>query len=231
MTELYKYLKYVSMSVELLRSFHPEELLKGRNWAFFEGNLIFFDEASQQYMIAEIQEGNRYSFEDYMSLPEGAPFQLIEGELTFMAAPDFKHQEISGNIYFAIKAYLQNHNLGKVAYSPVDVKLDEKNVVQPDIIFVSIKRSSIIDRYIKGAPDFVVEILSKGNVATDRKKKRKLYGNFGVLEYWIVNPMLENIEIYHNHMGIMFKTETVGKTGRIQSKAIEGFSLDVSKIF
>ncbi|MCB1159662.1 MAG: hypothetical protein H7A25_06575 [Leptospiraceae bacterium] len=76
------------MSDKLLRPFDPEELLGGRNWAFFEGKLIFFDEASQQFLMAEILEGNNYNFEDYLSLPEGAPFQLIEGELTFMAASE-----------------------------------------------------------------------------------------------------------------------------------------------
>ncbi|MCP5500376.1 MAG: Uma2 family endonuclease [Leptospiraceae bacterium] len=219
------------MSAELIRPFEPEELLGGRNWAFFEGKLIFFDEASKQYLMAEIQEGKQYSFEDYMSLPEGAPFQLIEGELIFMAAPEIKHQRISRTIVYAIQTYLLKNNLGELLYSPVDVKLDEKTVVQPDIVFVSIKRSSIIDRLIHGAPDFVVEILSKGNVATDRKKKMKLYGTFGVTEYWIVNPMQENIEVYHNRMGIMFKTKTLDKTGTIHSKAIEGFSLKVSEIF
>jgi Uma2 family endonuclease len=78
--------------------------------------------------------------------------------------------------------------LGKVFFSPIDVYLNDKNVFQPDIIFVSKDRSEIIDwkKGIMGAPDLVIEVLSKGNEKYDLTEKKIVYEVSGVKEYWLL---------------------------------------------
>ena len=104
-------------------------------------------------------------------------------------------------------------------------------MVQPDFLFVSIRRASIIEKKIMGAPDFVIEILSPGNANYDKKHKLGLYGRFLVKEYWIVHPEEEWIEVYHNKAGVLFKQQTARAGDIITSKAIEGFQLAINRVF
>jgi Uma2 family endonuclease len=214
--------------------FHPvnfEELIGGRNFIVYNEQIIFYHEELKQFVITNISPEKKYTATDYMSLPEGAPYQLIEGELIYMPSPFFKHQEVSSNLHRILSNYIYDNKLGKIVSAPMDVHLDDKNVFQPDILFISIKRSSIIKRFIFGAPDFVIEILSQSTEDKDRGKKMLNYGKFGVDEYWIVNLNSEDIEVYHNTMGVMVHKQTAGHGDTITSKAISGFELNVSEIF
>lgn len=219
------------MSEPLYQPVSLESLLGTKNFILYNGQMIFFNKKLNQFVITNLSPNQKYTYSDYMSLPENAPFQLIEGELIFMPAPSFNHQRTLGNLHYYIKDYILKNPIGEVVFSPVDVCLDDNNIVQPDLLFVAINRCSIIGKVIKGAPDFIVEILSKGNVNTDREKKMRLYGNFGVTEYWMVNPKKETVEVYYNIMSLMVKQQTVGRGGKIVSKAISGFELEVDRIF
>jgi Uma2 family endonuclease len=220
--------------IDKLELFHPitlEELIGGRNFIVYREQIIFYHEELQQFVITNITPEKKYTATDYMSLPEGAPYQLIEGELIYMPSPFTKHQEVASNLHLEIGRYVKQNKLGKVFFAPLDVHLDEDNVYQPDILFVSIKRSSIIKKFIFGAPDFVVEILSKSTEDKDRGKKLFNYGKFGVDEYWIVNLNSEHIEVYHNTLGVMVHQQTAGQGKTITSKAINGFELNVNEVF
>jgi len=85
--------------------------------------------------------------------------------------------------------FTEETKTGEVYVAPFDVYLDEHlNAVQPDIVFVSASRLSIIERHIHGVPDLIVEVLSEGNENHDKIRKKKLYEQFGVKEYWIIDP-------------------------------------------
>lgn len=136
--------------------------------------------------------------EDYLSMPEGGPrYELIEGELLMAPAPNRYHQEISGNIEFILRTYLKKHRIGKLYDAPFDVYLDEINVVQPDILFVSNKKAGVLtDAGAEGAPDLVIEILSPSTMRRDRESKRKVYARTGVEELWLIDPEKRRIEIF-----------------------------------
>ena len=87
--------------------------------------------------------------------------------------------------------------MGRVAIAPLDVILDEKAalIVQPDVLFISSERQSIIRNQVWGAPDLVVEVLSVGNEAYDRGEKLVRYGRYGVRECWLVDLPSETITI------------------------------------
>ena len=81
----------------------------------------------------------------------------------------------------------------------MDVVLSKHNVVQPDVLFASKERASIIEeKNVQGPPDLLIEILSEGNRRHDEVRKRVLYESFGVGEYWIVDPVLETIKVYRS---------------------------------
>ena len=140
----------------------------------------------------------KFTYEDYKNLPESETkrYELIEGELLMVPSPTFEHQDISANLVFALAKFVREHKLGKVLHAPLDVVLDDENVVQPDIIFISKARSQIIHKEaIKGAPDLVIEILSPSTRERDRTVKKKLYARAGVAEYWLVDLESETIEV------------------------------------
>ena len=112
---------------------------------------------------------------EFEALPQGPPyFQLVEGELFFMASPTRLHQDIVLNLAYAIKAHLRvQPELGRVYVAPSDVKLDDGNVFEPDVYFVSRERAGILTvQGTEGAPDLVAEVLSPATLRLDREKKR-----------------------------------------------------------
>lgn len=136
--------------------------------------------------------------ENYKLLPETGPrYQLIEGDLYMAPAPNRFHQDISRNLEFILLDYLRHHPVGAIYHAPFDVYLDETNVFQPDILFVSNARAAILtDAGAEGAPDWVVEILSPKTARLDLENKRRQYARHGVDELWIIDPKARTIAVH-----------------------------------
>jgi len=138
----------------------------------------------------------RYTYSDYLLLPEDKRYEVLDGEIYVVAAPNTRHQRVSLNLKLALFQHVKHMNLGMILDAPYDVILSDENVVQPDILFVRTDRSDIIgEANLKGAPDLVIEILSPGTHSKDLKLKRKTYARFGIQEYWIVDPEAETAEV------------------------------------
>jgi len=130
--------------------------------------------------------GTKKTVKDYMELPEGAPYQLIEGELVMSPAPGYSHQNTLGNLFIILRTRLKD---AQVILSPIDVYLDEENAYQPDLVVVlKDSKAKVEERGIFGAPDVVVEILSPSTAYYDLTEKKDVYERVGVKEYWIVDP-------------------------------------------
>ncbi|RHX85724.1 Uma2 family endonuclease [Leptospira stimsonii] len=168
---------------------------------------------------------------DLAKLPEGTLAELLDGEIFMVPAPIPEHQRISRKLLIVLSEYVELNSLGECFDSLIDVLLDEHNVVQPDLIFISKERSSIIQRTrVEGAPDWVAEILSEGNAYHDLKTKKKLYEKHGVKEYWILDPMERSIEIFSNGES-GFKLCASATSGSISSLLFRDFSVDLERIF
>ena len=174
----------------------------------------------------------RLSVNYYKILPEGAPYQLIEGELIMTPAPNPGHQMISGNLFKKFSSFVDERKLGILLYSPIDVYLDDENAFQPDIVFISKERQEIIKKDgIYGAPDLVVEVLSPSTAHYDLKEKFRVYERSGVREYWIVEPEMNSVEIYSNekeHFSLIARAEGEGK---VESVLLKGFKLTLEEVF
>lgn len=140
-----------------------------------------------------------YTYSDYFALADGKRYELIHGELIEMApAPNDKHQRIEVNLVYYLKGYIKQHQLGgHLRCAPYDVILSDHDVVQPDLLFISGERANILrENNCEGAPDLAVEILSPRSVESDRNTKAQLYFEHGVMEYWIVDPTTECVEVH-----------------------------------
>ncbi len=140
----------------------------------------------------------KFSYIDYKSMPESETkhYELLDGEINMVPSPSYEHQFVSINLESALWNFVRENALGTVLNAPFDVHLG-KDVVQPDIIYISKKRRNIIKAdEIHGAPDIVVEILSPSTAQRDRVYKKKLYAKSGVKEYWIVDTDKKVIEVF-----------------------------------
>ena len=148
--------------------------------------------------MVDLTKEMRLSYAEYAGLPEtGKRYELHEGRLTVVPSPSSKHQIVLGNLFERLHAYVRVHRLGRVFAAPIDLILTQENVCQPDLLFLRKENSQFItDRGVEGPPDLVVEILSEGTEARDRREKFQLYFLFGVPEYWIIDAEGKSLEMY-----------------------------------
>jgi Uma2 family endonuclease len=175
-----------------------------------------------------------FTYSDLKKLPEWPESPLLElfnGELFMVPSRSLQHQEISDNLMIIIKQYLREHNLGKVWSSPVDVVLSEENVVIPDIVFLSKDSLDILTKQeIRGVPNFIIEILST-NRKRDLEDKKLLYEKFGVEEYWIIDPVNQDIIVF-DHNGNWFEERNRYILNNIiEVKSIHGLKVKESDVF
>ena len=155
------------------------------------------------------------------------------------AAPSTKHQRVSGELFFQIRSFLSEKADCEVFYAPFDVRFPERdeadesiiNVVQPDIAVIC-DPSKIDDKGCRGAPDWIIEVLSPFTSSKDHIAKRLLYERMGVREYWLAHPFDEMITVFILGDDGKFKPPAFreGK-GEIGVSALPGLTLDLDVVF
>jgi Uma2 family endonuclease len=167
-----------------------------------------------------------------MELEEGFFYELINGIIVKKQAPSPQHQKAVLKLSKLFDDYAVEKDLGEVYTSPIDVFFDKFSNTQPDVLFIKKERNFIITpNGIQGHPDLIVEVLSPSTFRYDRKEKMKLYLEFGVSEYWIVDPKNQSIEVYVLENDVYDMRFFAIETGNIESKVLEGLTFDVSKVF
>jgi len=164
--------------------------------------------------MPQLAQHLKWTYEDFLLFPDdGKRHELIDGEHIMSPSPFTKHQRILVNLTIVIGTFLRQHRIGQMFVAPMDVVLSDTDVVEPDLLFIASEHTSIItEKHIMGVPDLVVEVLSQGSRKTDEIIKRRLYEQFGVKEYWIIDPELESVKVYRWHEN-MCHTEHVPNSG------------------
>lgn len=154
------------------------------------------------------------TYADYQTWPDFPRYELFSGEVYAMApAPSINHQRLAGDIYRQASNTLKNKSC-QVFIAPVDVLFPQPNetdeqistVLQPDV-FIVCDAHKVERQAVRGAPDWVVEVLSPGTAARDHIAKRRIYETAGVREYWLVDPETRMLMIYQLQQGVYGKPE------------------------
>lgn len=178
------------------------------------------------------EKKKKYTIEDYNLLEEGAPFQLINNDLIMSPSPLAVHQQILFALSESIVLYNIKERKGQWMYSPIDVKFDDGNVLQPDILYIAEQRKNeLIKERIEGAPDLIIEILSPSNAYYDLRQKKDIYEKYGVKEYIIIDPVQENADLYILKDGTYVLHQKAQKTASLNSVLLPGFIIDISGLF
>ncbi|MGH7858659.1 MAG: Uma2 family endonuclease [Candidatus Binatia bacterium] len=165
-----------------------------------------------------------YTVADYLALPDEPRCELIYGRFHVTPAPIVRHQEIVLRLAKLLLEHADSCD-ARVVVSPVDVVLGERTVVQPDIVYITAARKSIVGDRVEGAPDLVVEVLSPATARRDLGEKLKLYAEAGVAEYWLVDPTAKTFQLLENRGG-QFEVR-LPVDGALLSEAAPGFRLDL----
>jgi Uma2 family endonuclease len=178
----------------------------------------------------------KLTYDDFVHFPDdGQRHEIIDGEHYVTAAPNTKHQRVSMNLSGLLWGLVRGHELGEVFAAPFDVLLSDSDVVEPDLVYVSKNRRAdvLTAAHARGAPDIVVEIGSPSTRKRDEIIKRRLYERYGVAEYWVVDPELDEIKVYRLIDGRYTRTAELSleRADTLTSPFFPGLALPLVDIF
>lgn len=169
------------------------------------------------------------TIDDIYNLPEGQRAELIDGELYMMATPGRIHQRLVMELSFRIRNYIGSKNGDCEVYpSPFAVFLnaDDSIYLEPDISVICDK-NKLTEEGCKGAPDWILEIVSPTSRQMDYNKKLFKYRTAGVREYWIVDPMKQQITVYNFEYDTF---EEYSFSDKVKAGIYEDFEIDFAQI-
>jgi Uma2 family endonuclease len=178
----------------------------------------------------------KLTYDDYVLIPEdGQRHEIIDGEHYVTPSPFLPHQDVSVELIWRFRSYLEEHPVGRIRHAPCDVVLSDTDVVQPDLLFISNERAGIAasQKFVYGAPDLLVEILSESTHDRDEGVKLDLYERFGVLEYWIFHPAWKTVRVYRRTGDRLELAAELAADARdiLTTPLLPGLELPVAKLF
>ena len=175
----------------------------------------------------------KLTFEQFRELPsDGKRYELVHGEVHVTPSPATRHQLTLQNLLENLGPYVHKNHLGELCPAPLDVRLGEETVLQPDFIFVSNARAGIIqENWIAGAPDLAVEILSPSTAGHDRATKLPIYAEARVPEVWFIDPKAKTVEVL-TLQGVKYLVEaTYAGHHLLTSSLFPGWQLPLDDLF
>ncbi|ESA35048.1 hypothetical protein N836_13815 [Leptolyngbya sp. Heron Island J] len=177
-----------------------------------------------------------WTVDDLEGLPETSDrFEIIDGDLHVTRAPHWKHQSVAGRIHAQLLNWSIQSGLGEPVMTP-GIIFSPSDAVIPDVVWASNDCiEALLDDagHLTGAPELVIEVLSKSqkDKERDRKSKLKLYSVEGVQEYWIFDREQQIIEVFRREDGILVKALTLYAQDALTSPLLPDFSCGVAALF
>ncbi|OAI15316.1 hypothetical protein A1359_09640 [Methylomonas lenta] len=184
-------------------------------------------------MAFALENDKHYTYKDYLTWPDDMRCEIIDGQVYMMTpAPILAHQNVAGEIFRQVANALVGKTC-RALIAPLDVRLPRHNeadedsdiVVQPDVMVVC-DPSKLDRRGVRGAPDWVVEVLSPKSASRDQIEKRRIYERHGVLEYWLVHPTDRVLTIYRLENGEYGKPDIFVLQGSTPVSVLPDISID-----
>lgn len=186
--------------------------------------------------IGQLDLTKSYTYADYLTWQFTDRVELIMGKIFKMSpAPSSSYQHAVSVIHGTIFQFLKGKPC-KVFPAPFDVSLPDasgvsQTVVQPDITVIC-DPSMITEQGCNGAPDMVVEVISKSSVKKDLHEKYGIYEKAGVKEYWIVQPEDRTLIIFTlTEAGHYQPSKLLTKGDIATSRVLSGLKIDLDELF
>jgi Uma2 family endonuclease len=175
----------------------------------------------------------KITFEEFRQFPvDGKRYELVRGEVHMTPAPATRHQAIVQNLAMSLGPHVIKNKLGEVYTVPLDVRLSKDTALQPDLIFISEARAGIIlENWIEGAPDLVVEVSSPSTATYDRATKLPIYAESGVSEYWLIDSQVKTVEVLNLQGKKYFVDAILAGDQVLTSDLFPGWQLPLRDLF
>jgi Uma2 family endonuclease len=171
-----------------------------------------------------------FSWDDYRSWDDGQRWELIDGDAYAMSpAPNTRHQWVVVQLAIQLGVLLKGKRC-KPFVSPVDVRLSDVDVVQPDMVVVC-DPDQIRRTHIEGTPALVIEVLSPSTELYDRRLKMRLYAASGVKEVWLVTPYPWLVEVYVLDGASYRLTLSLSKEDTLRSPTLPDLVFELAAVF
>ena len=184
----------------------------------------------------------RFGYADLLAMPDdGRRYEIHGGELVVVPAPILRHQFAAGELVTMLNDYRRRSG-GLAVAAPFDVVFDEHDVLQPDVVFFRAERLRLLDpdSPARAAPDLVVEVLSPSTAKLDRGRKMRIFAQYAVPEYWIVDPVHRRIEVHvlereiQDAQGVRdaYRRAQIAAPGdTVRSVALPDLTFDAARVF
>lgn len=175
-------------------------------------------------------EPSRLSYADLQAFPDdNLRRELIDGELIVTAAPRLRHQGVVATLTAKLWQYAAEHG-GRVFPAPTDVYFSATDVVEPDVLFVTAANlGKLEERFVRSAPDLVVEISSPSTRKLELVRKRDLYERYAVPEYWYVDIELDQVQVYRLAEGYGI-ARILGRGKTLESETLSAFTISIDDL-
>ena len=186
--------------------------------------------------IMNLPEEKKISLNEFYRLRENSDqvIEYIDGVIFMSPSPSTMHQRISGRLHAQLFRILDGSDC-EVFHAPFDVelkneKMEGNKIVIPDLSVICDKTGFTENKYV-GVPSLIIEIISPSNQSHDLVFKLNLYMQYGVKEYWIVNPLLNTIQVYMLDKNEYKLYDVAKDKGMIKSTLFNNFIVDLEKVF
>ena len=178
----------------------------------------------------------KLTYDDFVHFPDDRKrHELIDGEHYVTPSPNMRHQRILGNLHLLIGNWLEEHPIGHTFVAPLDVVLSNTDIVEPDLLYLSNERAAqvITPLHVRGVPELVIEITSKGTRKRDETIKRRLYERAGVSEYWVVDPVIDVVRVYRREGERLGRPQELSREASdvLTTSLLPGLELPLTRIF
>lgn len=161
----------------------------------------------------------------YEALDEEIRAELIDGEIVIMPPATLPHSRTSDRLLRLMSFFVEVRGLGEV-FSNAGMHLGAQRYV-PDVAFVASAHAERVQgTHIAGTADLVVEVLSPSTAGRDWGSKMRDYEQYGVPEYWLLNPVVEQINVYVLDTDGKYQPLSPDAAGRYHSQVLPGFFVE-----
>lgn len=171
------------------------------------------------------------SFDQFVNwMDEDIRAEWVEGEILLMSPANNWHQNIVRFLTSLLSTYAEHAGIGTVRPSPFLMRLEDRpSGREPDLLFVSNDHEDRLqESYLNGPADLVFEVISPESMSRDRGEKFVEYEAAGIPEYWLVDPLRDELTVYRLKEDGKYRTVFQAETGRAESEVVEGFWIDAS---
>ena len=185
------------------------------------------DELSDDPIYAETVLADNVSFENFLKFFGNHHAEWLVGKVISVVTNNTKHNVILLFLGSLFNLFLGMRSLGRILLAGVPMHVaDDRPAREPDLLIILNENvHRIKETYIEGPADIVVEVVSPESTDRDRGKKLSEYEAAGVPEYWLIDPLRTEANVYGLGEDGRYHPLPKDAEGRLVSRILPGFAL------